>query len=102
MIYQGKEVVHTGYAIEIEKQYKQTNQILPSSIELEDVYQVNLTTEDKINVLKVMCIEINQVLSEITDRKQRIPELAKRQVLEECIDILEKYHAVERTKQNDI
>lgn len=73
----------------------QANQSISAKLELAS-YGTNLTTEDKLNVLKIMVIDLNSdVLSRVSNRKQRIPTLAKKQVLEECIDILKKYYVVD-------
>lgn len=61
---------------------------------------VKLTTEDKLEILKIMQIELDNNFY-ITNRKQRAPKFARKQIIDECVDIFEKYLAIERLKDND-
>ena len=86
--------------IEITYEKAQASQSLPATVELEKQYEVTLTTQQKIDTLKSMIVDLIKKLNKVSNIGQRIPLLAKKQVLEECIDILEKYYAVERGKDN--
>ena len=74
--------------------------LISAKQELEEVFNVKLTTEDKLEILKIMQIELDNDLY-ITNRKQRTPRLARKQIIDECVDIFEKYLAIERAKDND-
>ena len=71
-------------------------QLISAKQELEEVFNIKLTTEDKLTVLKAIMLDVENAISNVSNRKQRIPRLAKKQVLDECYDILKKYYAVER------
>lgn len=66
-----------------------------------NIYNVSLTNEQKIIILKFMVLNIDKDLEKVTNKRQRISRLAEKQVLEECVDILEKYYAVEQTKAEE-
>lgn len=68
--------------------------LISAKDELEKFYDIHLTTEDKLIVLEAMMLELIDKDLWGTNRRQRIPALAKKQVLDECYDILKKYYAV--------
>lgn len=72
--------------------------LIPAKLEL-DKYGVVLTSEDKINVLDVLIMNVEDSLWETTYRDQRIPRLAKMQVLQECKEIMKYYYSIERSKE---
>lgn len=89
-----KEIVVVD-PIEVRYEKAKAFQMLSAQDELKYSYDICLNTEQKINILKEMILGLNKELGRNTSRA-RISKLAKKQVLEECIDILEKYYAVER------
>lgn len=96
------KVMVVNEPIEVRYEKAKAFQMVSAQDELKYSYDICLNTEQKINILKEMILGINnKELSRNTSRA-RISILARKQVLEECIDILEKYYAVERVKNNDI
>lgn len=73
---------------------------IPAKLEL-DNFGVELTSEDKLNVLDVLIMDVEDSLLKVTNKEQRIPRLAKMQVLQECKEIMKYYYAIERSKNNE-
>lgn len=75
--------------------------LISAKDELEQYYGIHLKTEDKLIVLEAMMLELIDKDLLVTNRYERIPALAKKQVLDECFDILKKYYVVERAGEEE-
>lgn len=67
--------------------------MISAKTELEKYFGITLHTEDKLLCLSAIEAELEEELGRVTNRNQRIVALAKKQVIEECSDMLLKYYS---------
>lgn len=69
-------------------------QFISAKEELKCLYNIEMTPKQKLLILEEYIKDYDFYKLDITCRNQRIPRLAIKQVLDECLEILKVYYSV--------
>lgn len=71
-------------------------QVISAKDELKNYFNIELTPKQKLEILEYFKEEFKEHNLWCTNSRQRIPGLAIKQVLDECVEILKAYYSVDK------